>query len=104
MQSAAFTQGDHLFRHALNGLGLGLGGLDFFTHFLDDFDFHDHIPAVFMNQRLLWFPLCKHLALFPFANGSTHFACSAYQNTAHLEPLFVIGVLHFQCNTYFLPI
>jgi len=59
------------------------------TQSLDDVDFHDHIPAVFMDQRLLWFQLCKHRALFSFANGSTHFACSAYQNTAHLETLFL---------------
>ena len=27
------------------------------THSLADFDFHDHRPAVFINQHLLWFPM-----------------------------------------------
>ena len=30
------------------------------THSLADFDFHDHRPAVHMNQHLLWCPMSGH--------------------------------------------
>ena len=49
------------------------------THSLANFNFHDHRPAVFMHQHLLW---CLHeRAIRPLNStfGLSHIASSAYQ-------------------------
>ena len=63
------------------------------THSLADDDFHDHRPAVFMNQHLFW---NLHERKFWHLNstfGSSHIASSAYQkwptkNFSHLKVEF----------------
>lgn len=77
------------------------------THSLEIDDFHAHLAAVLIKQRLLsiWLSLefvgkIQHFS--SKANGLSHFVCSAYQNTTHLyisfkkNPTFVRkeGILH----------
>ena len=57
------------------------------THSLDDSYFHGHIPAVTMNQHLLWYlELVPTIWLPNSTFGSSHIACFAYQKkpTKHL--------------------
>ena len=49
------------------------------THSLADFDFHDHRPAVYMNQHLLWYLMSVFLGTLTSTFGSSRIASSAYQ-------------------------
>ena len=49
------------------------------THFLADFDFHDHRPAVKMNQQSLWYLMRVQLKHLSPTLGSSFIASSAYR-------------------------
>ena len=72
-------------RYRSNALALSIFRAGWFgrwvvTHSLADVNFHDHRPAVSINQHLLWFLMSVCVRHLNQTFGSSHSASSAYQN------------------------